>query len=255
MILRTLFALLLAGSANIALAGEPGDASAIAADIVKSRLSDGFQARMQVVITGQDKRIAPPLKIAVIGERTPDRQRLLVRGISPAKVRNRMFAAEMVSGRIEAVAAADGTAASSIPSASRIFDSGIVLWDLMTPWWQWSDQQVIGNDSVDGHGCTLVRSRNASDKEPVSEVVSCVDEQNLLPWRSELFGPGHKLLRTITVKRAIRAESGTLAAKAMVIALPGESSSDVQVYSGDEHYLIAADTFAIIDGHRQNQAP
>lgn len=252
MVLRALLSLLLIGSANTALAG---DASTLAAAMVKSRLSDGFQVRMQVAVTDSNRRIHPPFKVAVIGQRKQEQQRLLVRGISPAKVRNRMFAAEMVPGRINAVASTDGSTASAIDPSGHIFDSGIVLWDLLTPWWRWSDQQAIGESEVDGQECTLIRSRHSNSKEPVAEVISCVDELNLLPWRTELYDSGQKLLRTITVTRAIRSESGALAAKAMVIELPGISSSDILVYSGDEHYLISDTTFELIKTQTEGQAP
>lgn len=259
MIVRLVATLLLLGGltgcGNIALAGNDSDATALAAKIMRGRLSDGFQARMQVAVTDSDKRIHPPFRIAVIGERKPGHQRLLVRGISPAKVRNRLFTAEAESDQLTTMTSVDGGNLSPVDPSTRLFDSGMVLWDLMTPWWRWPEQKIIGNSEVDGRECTLIRSRNGSRKAPVAEVISCVEQENLLPWRTELYGSDHKLLRIITVKRAIRTESGILAAKAMAIDLPGISSSDVQVYSGDEHYLITPATFALIENQRQSQAP
>ena len=227
-------------------------ATKIVQDVLQNLRSDGFQVRMQVAVTNADRRIHPPLKVTVIGERKAAQQRLLVRGISPQGIRNLTFAARAKPGLPLLALTSDthGETDASDPF-SYLFDSGITLWDLMTPWWRWPEQQMIGNDDVDGHASVLIRSRIRSSSSSIAEVLSYVDQEEAFSWKTEIFDHNHRLLRTISVKRALRSEAGVLAAKKMVIDLPGKSSSDIQVYSGDEHYHITPETFALIDryGH------
>ena len=81
---------------------------------------------------------------------------------------------------------------------------------------------------------------------PIAEVISCVDLETALAWRTELFDHQHSLLRSITVEKTMRTEAGVTAAKMLTVTLP-ESSSKIDIYSGDEHYPITPDTFALLD--------
>lgn len=229
---------------------QPGlgeEAGALVETMKQARLSDGFEARMEVATIASNGRRAMPFKLSVVGQVGKDLQRLRIRGISPDKVRGRYVAAERsANGRIRAIGygeAASGNIEKADPAA-KLFDSGLVLWDMFGAWWNWPQQSIEGSDKVDGRACTLVRSRTDDGSSPVREVLSCVSGEAKLALRTQLYDRRHALLRTIAVKQTMRKESGTLAAKKLSITEADQNVTEVEVYSGDEHYLVNAETFA-----------
>ncbi|MBK9160557.1 MAG: hypothetical protein IPM27_03150 [Nitrosomonadales bacterium] len=227
----------------------PSDAAGLAAAMRQARLSDGFEVRMSVQVTGADKRLRPPFKIAVIGQTGSEWQRLLMRGISPNGIRNHFFAADNRSdGTFDAIEYDEHASGSTeYDPQAGLFDSGMVLWDMFAPWWNWTEQTIVGTDRTSGRQCELIRSRHANSISPVSEVVSCVDRKERLSVRTQLFDARHRLLRTITVERSVRKESGMLAAKKLSVIEADGRMTELEVYAGDEHYRITPATFARLD--------
>jgi hypothetical protein len=213
----------------------------------QARQSEGFEARMSVTLIGPDGRRTSPLKLAVIGQFGVDRQRLLIRGISPDKVRNRFIAAERnADGRIRSIEygeyGADGSTGAD-PFAN-LFDSGLVIWDMLGSWWTWPKQTAAGSGQAAGHDCTLVRSQSNAGTSPIRDVLSCVAPDAKLALRTQLFDGRGALVRAISVDQTLRKPSGAIAARRLSITGPGNSVTEVEVYGGDEHYDITADTFA-----------
>lgn len=239
--------LLLATFAQTTLAA---DAGTLVETMKQARLSDGFEARMEVSTIASNGRRAMPFKLSVVGQVGKDRQRLRIRGISPDKVRGRYVAAERnADGNTRAIQygeAASGNIEKADPAA-RLFDSGLVLWDMFGTWWNWPQQTIEGTDRIDGRACTLVHSRTDDGASPVREVLSCVSGDAKLALRTQLYDRRHALLRTIAVKQTMRKESGALAAKKLTVTEADRTVTEVEVYSGDEHYLVNADTFAPLD--------
>ena len=232
---------------------QPGlgaDVDALVETMKQVRLSDGFEARMQVATVAANGRRTMPFKLSVVGQVGKDRQRLRIRGISPDKVSGRYVAAERnADGRIRAIQYNEAASGSIEKAnlAARLFDSGLVLWDMFGPWWSWPQQSIEGTDRIDGRACTLVRSRTDDDASPVREVLSCISGDAKLSLRTQLYDRRHALLRTIAVKRTMRKESGALAAKKLTVTEADRTVTEVEVYSGDEHYLVNADTFTPLD--------
>jgi len=77
-----------------------------------------------------------------------------------------------------------------------------------------------------------------------------VDVDGKLSLRTELFDRHHNLIRCILVKQTMRKESGALAAKKLTITAADRTVTEVEVYSGDENYLVTADTFAKLDAYK-----
>lgn len=230
--------------------GAETDAAALAETMMLARHSDGFEARMSVFVTQPDGRRAAPFKVAVIGQISAERQRLLIRGISPEKVRGRCFAAERsADGRIRAVEYGEGTMVKETDPYARLFDSGMTLWDMFGAWWSWPGQETGGSGRANGRACTLVRSRSAA-AAPVREVESCVDREAKLALKTQLFDRRRKLLRTLSVERTMRKESGALAAKKLLVTETAGTLTEIEVYGGDEQYLVTADTFAALDAQQ-----
>lgn len=244
--------LLLGAFALPAYAAEPSAATLV--DTMKqTRLSEGFEARMEVATVAANGRRAMPFKFSVVGQIGAERQRLRIRGISPDRVRGRYVAAERnADGRIRAIEYGEPASANIEKSdpAARLFDSGLVLWDMFGAWWSWSQQAIEGSDRIDGRACTLVRSRTDDGTSPVREVLSCVNSEGKLSLRTQLFDRRHRLLRTIAVKQTMRKESGALAAKKLAITEADRTMTEVEVYGGDEHYLVNADTYAPLDNDK-----
>lgn len=240
----------------LALAASPAyctgaDATGLAAAIRQARLSDGFEARMSVFVTQPDGRRAAPFKVAVIGQVSSERQRLLVRGISPERVRGRFFAAERTAdGRIRAVTYEEPSATRKADPFARLFDSGMTLWDMFGAWWNWPEQESGGSERIAGRECTRVRSRGG-DAGPVREVASCADKDAKLS-KTQLFDRRHALLRTISVERTMRKESGALAAKKLLVTEADGTLTEIEVYGGDEQYLVTDGTFAALDARTTN---
>lgn len=243
---RRLVAILL-----LTLFAQPGlgtEAGALVETMKQARLSDGFEARMEVATIAANGRRAPPFKISVAGQIGKDRQRLRIRGISPDKVRGRYIAAERnADGRIRAIQYSEAGNIEKSDPAARLFDSGLVLRDMFGEWWNWPQQTLEGADRIDGRACTLVRSRTDDGASPIREVLSCVAPEAKLSLRAQLYDRRHALLRTIAVKQTMRKESGALAAKKLTITEADHRVTEVEVYSGDEHYLVDAGTFAPLD--------
>ncbi|BBI99070.1 hypothetical protein FGKAn22_07630 [Ferrigenium kumadai] len=242
---------MLAALAWPAYGAEPS-AAALVETMQKARLSEGFEARMNVAAIKPDGRRAMPLKIAVIGQIGKDRERLLIRGISPESVRNRRFAAgKTADGRIRAIEygeqGSDGIT-ETFPLA-RLFDSGLVIWDMFGPWWYWPKQELGGTERIAGRECTLVRSQTDTANSPIREVVSCVDKDARLSLRTQLFDRRHTLIRTISVERTTRLGSGATVAKKLLVTEADKAVTEIEVYSGDEEYLIGADIFNKLDQH------
>ena len=222
----------------------------IADSMRQARRSDGFEARMSVATVRPNGRRSVPFKVSVIGRFGTATQRLLIRGISPDSVRNRFFAAEMsAAGQIRAVEygerLADGIA--KVDPFSKLFDSGLIIWDMFTPWWDWPKQSLRGKDQVAGHDCRNVRSQTDSDSLLVREAISCVDTDQRVSLRTQLFDDRHTLLRTIVVLQVMRKASGVMAAKSISITGTDHWVTEVEVYGGDENYVLAPDTFAALE--------
>ncbi|HXU92597.1 MAG TPA: hypothetical protein VFP33_02975 [Gallionella sp.] len=245
---------LLATLASPAYGAEPS-ATALAETMRQARLSNGFEARMDVAAIKPNGRRAMPFKIAVIGQIGNEKQRLLIRGISPDAVRNRYFAAEKTAdGRIRAIEYGEGSAGVAETSPTeRLFDSGLVVWDMFGPWWNWPKQELGGTERIAGRECTLVRSQTDAVNAPIREVVSCVDKDARLSLRTQLFDRRHAIIRTISVERTMRKESGAMAAKKLSVTDADKAVTEIEVYSGDEEYLIGADTFTKLDQQKNGK--
>jgi hypothetical protein len=217
-------------------------AAELAARMREVRLTPGFEARLQSVELAPDGRRSEPVKVAVIGQFDAARRRLLVRGIAPEAIRDESRSAEYGAGCTRA-ADRNGTA----DPYATMFGTGLVAWDMLTPWWEWPRQSLAGNDRVAGRDCTLVRSRGASQDAPIREVLSCIDAEAGLSLRTQLFDGHGALVRSITVVATLRKESGLLAAKKVTIAA-GDKLSEVETYSGDEHYEVPPEAFATLEG-------
>ncbi len=242
--------MLLVGFATHGVCAEQS-AAALAEAMRTARYSEGFEARMNVSVFKGDGQRAASFKLAVIGQVGEGGQRLLLRGITPEKVRNHFVASEKrAGGPIRAIGYTDAASGEKADPTMRVFDSGMVLWDMFAPWWNWGKQNVVETDVVGGRSCTVVRSQTDESAAPIREVVSCVDRDARLSLRTQLFDRQHALVRTITVERLVRKESGAMAAKRMTITEADDTVTEVEVYSGDEHYLVTADTFAALEPKR-----
>jgi hypothetical protein len=229
-------------------ASEAASMATLATSMKEAQRSSGFEARMSVSTTVAGA--ARTLKIAVIGQFTSERERLLVRGISPPEIRNRYFAAgRSADGRIRAIEYgenfADGHAETN-PFA-KLFGSELVLWDMFGAWWDWPRQLEGEMERSSGRDCTLVRSESDAAPSPIREVISCIDLDGRLSLNTQLFGSRHTLVRTIAVQKTMRKDSGFKAAKRLTVAGAGGAVSEIEVYSGDEHYAVPAETFASLD--------
>ena len=110
----------------------PSSASALAEIMRLAKYSNGFEARLNVLVTQSNGAHLAPFKLAVVGQLSADKQRLVIRGISPESVRNRFYEGERSGeGRIRALS---DTGVEFEPDA-RLFDSGLVVWDMLSPWW------------------------------------------------------------------------------------------------------------------------
>lgn len=217
-----------------------------------ARLSEGFEARMNVFVIAPDGRRAMPMKIAVIGQMRENRQRLLVRGISPESVRDRVVIAERnASGRIQSYSYAgrfDG-AAKSVDPFSRIFGSGLVLWDLFTPWWDWPLQADVTGKPAGDHACLWVSSQTKeAASASIRTVESCVEAKAALAWQTRLLNAQREPVREIKVSSAVRRSVGAgLAAKKLSIVEANKTVTEIEVYAGDEEYVISPEMFAPLE--------
>ncbi|HEX5338301.1 MAG TPA: outer membrane lipoprotein-sorting protein [Gallionella sp.] len=243
--------LLLAAFAAPAHAAD-SSASALAATMRAARISEGFEARMNVATIKPDGRRLMPFKVAVIGQIGADRQRLLLRGIALDKPHSRSFAAERsADSAIRAIAYEQNSGITEADSLAPLFDSGLAIWDMFAPWWSWPRQELGGTDHVGGRECSVVKSFSGSANSAIREVASCVDTDAKISLRTQLFDRRHALVRTITASRLMRKDSGAMAAKKLSITEADNTLTEVEVYSGDEQYQITADTFAMLDSARR----
>ena len=230
-------------------AAEPETAASLAALMRQAQYSQGFEARMNVFVTKANGAHPAPLKIAVVGQFSAGRQRLLVRAIAPEVLRETSFAlAKQANSGIKAVKYRSGGEVAAADSQARLFDTGLVAWDMLSPWWAWAGQSLEGKDRVGERECLKIRSRADKQDSPVREVESCIDAQAGLALRTRLFDGGHKLLRTITVEKVLRKQDGSGSlAKRLNITGPAKLRTDIEVYAGDEEYLVSEETFAVLD--------
>lgn len=215
--------------------------------MLKARYSSGFEARMQIASSASATKI--PVKLAVVGQIDAQRQRLMLRGISPAKLRGSFIAVEEQAGHEMVAIRYQGEkpdAMEAFDISSSAFDSGLVVWDMLAPWWRWPNQQFAGADQVGGKPCTLLRSTAAKGGH-VSEVISCIDVKEHLALSVALYDQQHQLLRTLVVDKPMRKHDGQLAAKVLSIQLPHDETVQVNAYSGDEDYTISEAQFAPLD--------
>ena len=185
----------------------------------------------------------------MIGQLGPEQQRLLVKGISPDSVHDRFVAVERKSdGSIRAIQYGGASASvSEVDPFANVFETGVVVWDLLSPWWQWPQQRIAGADYRDGRDCIVIRSKRADGTSPIAEVVSCVDPDTRLALRTQLFDARGVLVRTKELSQTLRTASGSVIAKALSIKERNGSVTDIEVYGGDEQYSIRDDTFSRLD--------
>ena len=239
-----------AALAATAIAARADDAARLVDAMKAARASEGFELRFTATrVPGPaGGEPAEPARIAVIGQLGGPVEHLLARAIAPAALRDDEVLVEQAEGVLHARAraAAHPEAAADVDPGARLFGTALAAWDLMTPWWQWPDQQVLGSDEVDGHACIELRSRqHASDDAAVAEVRSCVDAREGLAWRVRLFDRRHRLVRTIVVERAMRTQAGTSTAKRALVTRADGGATRIEVYGGDEHHLVGPDTFVL----------
>jgi hypothetical protein len=167
-------------------------------------------------------------------------------------VRDRFVAAERdASGRVRALQyvkpLADGVAEAD-PYA-RLFGSELVVWDMLSPWWDWPQQSAAGTGAGAGRDCSVVRSQASVPTAHVREVLSCVDTALGLALKTELLDARRAPVRATAVEQVLRNVSGVAFVKRMTITSADKSATEVEIYAGDENYAIAADTFAALDAH------
>jgi len=211
----------------------------------QANYSAGFEERLSVTTVNSYGHRTLPIKLAVIGQFDNKNQRLLIRGISPANIKDHFIAAEKSSdGSIRAIEY-HGISKNykKVNLFAKLFDTGLVIWDMFTPWWQWPKQRLLGIERIEERNCTIVDSLYESTISSIREVVSCVDKAAGLSLKTKLFDERHKLVRTITVIRMVGKESGTMAAKEILITDTDKLTTEIEIYSGDEHYSITPDTF------------
>jgi hypothetical protein len=229
-------------------ADAPVSGAALAETMRQARYSEGFEARLNVLVTKANGAHPAPFKLAVIGQMSAGRQRLLLRGIAPETVRDRFVAAQRGSdGKIRVVSYRAAKQPEEIDPQDKLFDSGLSAWDMFTPWWDWPKQFLQGKDRVGGRECEKIQSSTDEQDSAVREVESCVDKQAGISLRTRLFDAHHVLLRTTSVSSVMRKDNGAQAAKKIAITDAGKIRTDIEVYAGDEEYQVTAETFSALD--------
>ncbi|MDX8400765.1 MAG: outer membrane lipoprotein-sorting protein [Gallionellaceae bacterium] len=240
-----IFALALFSSIAFA---EPAAISAqeIAESMSRAKYSNGFEVRMNVFVTKANGAHPLPMKLAIIGKMAADKQRLSIRGITPKAIRGHFVAAERIGG-VRAIKFQTTNNSSELDPNTQLFDSGLVIWDMFSPWWGWSKQILEGRERINKHDCERIRSRTNDLRSAVREVESCVDIQNKISLRTRLYDSQHVLLRTTSVQSFMRKSQGLLAAKKLTIVGADQSKTEIRIYSGDEEYQVTAETFAALE--------
>jgi hypothetical protein len=233
--------------------GEEQTAHAIAAMMQQAKYSAGFEARLNISVINANDTQAFPLKVAVIGQINADKQRMVIRGISPDWVHEQYFAVEQLSdGRVKAVQYRSAKIAELAPFDvhAKLLESNLVAWDMLSPWWSWPSQILAGESRINGRDCINIRSINNNKNAAVREVESCVDQQAKISLRTKIFGAQQQLLRmTIVVKLMAKGEEGVMMAKKLAIQDAAKMRTEVEVYAGDEQYQIAPETFSALEPH------
>lgn len=235
---------LLAALSRVGWATPAADPAArLAVAMRQAGYSEGFEARLSISAVTADGQRSAPVKLAVIGQADAERQRVLVRGISPDTLHGDFVAAERrADGSIKTLgyAAAHPT---PIDVYAKVFGSRLVLWDLLSPWWGWPNQVLAGESQIAGRGCTLIRSQNLSTAAPIREALSCVDKSAGLALQTQLFDTRHQLVRTLSVAKLAAKDAGGMLAKKLLITDADHAVSEAELYSGDEHYTVTESTF------------
>jgi len=246
---RALFAgLLLLAVANCSY-GTEQTAESLANMMQQAQYSEGFEARMNVMVTQKNGARGIPFKIAVVGQLSADKQRVRVSGIAPESVRARIFAAERSGdGNFRAVTYRSAKDATKFEVNAKLFDSQLMLWDMFSPWWSWRSQAVLGNERLNGRECVNLRSVAEDKNLSIREVESCVDVQTKLALRTRFFDARHALVRTALVGQTLRkSQTDALAAKKLTLTDAAGTKTEIEVYAGDEQYQITPETFAALD--------
>jgi len=242
-------------SARAGYAAAEQTASDLAKMMQQAKYSEGFEARLNVLITKANGSHPLPFKLAVIGQFNATKQRLVIRGVSPEVVRNHFYAAENSSdGRVKAVESrGQASGYDEIDPNARMYNSGLVAWDMLGLWWGWQRQEMEGGGQINGRECVKIRSVADDKNSVVQEVESCVDPLAKLSLRTRMFDHSHALLRTTSVAHlAHKGEGGGMMAKKLSIKEADKTLAEIEVYAGDEQYQISAETFAMLDSPTRN---
>ncbi|MBF0281074.1 MAG: outer membrane lipoprotein-sorting protein [Zetaproteobacteria bacterium] len=251
--------LLMIGMVGSAVSAEES-AQNIIHRILQHRLSQGFEVRMNIEVFDAENQRQQPLKVALIGRYVEQQQQLLIRGITPAKYTHQIYAAEVGKNQPPRMFRRYGVENHSVEPfniESPLFDSGLIAYDMLMPWWYWHDQQLIGNQMVNGHDCIVIQSveQPLLIGQEIHRVISYIDRKELFPWRIEIFNNEQQRLRTLEVQQVMRLESGALTAKALTVEQFNHQVSKIFIYSGDEHYLIQPESFSILESTPQEVQP
>lgn len=224
--------------------------SALAAGARAAMRSEGFEVRLSLTTVDPDGHRSLPVRLAVVGRIEPHRTRLAVRGISPEPIRDRRFAAQGSPDGNGAFAYGPGPADLPVPvdPHARLFGTGLVLWDLLAPWWDWPVRLGSGVGHAGENACIEVRSVAESVESPIQEVASCIDPKTKIALRTVLLDRNGRVVRTILVEETMRHASGRTAPRKTLVSAADRSAVEIEVYSGDEDYSVSSDTFAVLDG-------
>ena len=246
-----IFACVLCQSATpLPIADADADAGAsLARAMREAHVSDGFEVRMSVSILEPDGDRRAPYRVAVVGQASGDGGWISVRPL----VRQAGQAVNVVArldaeGAVRAVRLNGRSGAPAVaidPYADRTLD-GLSVWEMLSPWWQWPQQTLQGETQIAGRTCSLITSRATPDAI-VRSVASCVDTRGRIALRTDLLDARGERLRRIEVTQVIRNARGSLNPKRILITEPGRAGVELDLYAGDEHYVVDREAFPALN--------
>ena len=223
------------------------DGIALAQALLKARQSEGFEARFQVEVHDSTGLRHGPLKLALIGQFGESRGHLMLRVISPAALNQQAWAAKIdESDAITAVRfnIADIQTVESMDPNAALLDTDLVLADLLAPWLNWQKQTAVGLSRVAGHDCHELRSKSDTQDAVISEVISCIDPDLGVAYKTTLFDHEHRRVRSIQIEQTMAGSGGRLLAKRVRITGPDRHETNLVLYGGDEQYIVRPESFS-----------
>lgn len=124
-----------------------------------------------------------------------------------------------------------------------IFGSDLTYADLVEDFFSWSDQKILGSETVGNVPCVILESKPGSGNSSIyAKVQSWIDTKRMVPLRVDKYYGGGKLARRIETTRVAKDDSGRQIPASFSVMGPDQGPPTILEGSSSKHEVTFSDS-------------